>query len=255
MNKIITIAAVICFMLTGCSDSADSAGSPSSSEGGAGKAGSMARFALVENFLYTLDNGEMSIINVDKADNPAIFNRIWMQWGIETLFPYGDNLFVGAEAGMYIYDVSEPSSPEYLSEFSHVRSCDPVVVSGNTAYVTLRSRSDRCWGTANELEILDVTSLKYPTLIDQYEMYNPHGLAVDDTLLFICDGEAGIKAFNVKDPEKIVLKQHIGDVYAYDAILTDTTLIAVTEDGLYQYDRRQFPMTLLSKIAIAGKSE
>lgn len=254
MNKIIAvILMVVVYLANSCSsDTAVSGSGESMSDksGVSGQAGSMARFALVSDFLYTLDKSNMSIYWVDKPENPTFYNSIGIDWGVETLFPYGENLFIGAEGGMFIYDISSPANPKFLSEFSHVRSCDPVVVQDTIAYVTLRSGSS-CWSDANRLEIINVSNIDKPTLIAVYDMTNPHGLAIKDSLLYVCDGKAGIKCFNVKDPEDIQLVQHFGDIDAYDVILTDTTMIAISEEGLFQYDRRTVPLTLLSKITIS----
>ena len=62
---------------------------------------------------------------------------------------------------MEIYDLTEEQNPVCLSDFNHVRSCDPVVVQGDIAYVTLRSGSF-CGGnpdtTPQTLKSLDDTS-------------------------------------------------------------------------------------------------
>jgi len=83
-------------------------------------------------------------------------------------------------------------------------------------------------------------------------MFNPHGLAVDDSLLFICDGKAGIKLYEILSPTEIRLIQHIGDCEAYDVILSGKTMIAVCSQGLIQYDYSSFPMRKLSEIPIGG---
>ncbi len=238
--------------LVGCSGDTVAYSGESANAGQSGQAGSMARFAVVDDFLYTLNRSEMMIFSIDEAANPMLFNGLDVGWNIETLFPYGNSLFIGAEAGMYIYDISEPSSPMFTSEFTHIRSCDPVVVSGSTAYVTLRSGGNNCWGTANQLEILDVSSLSRPQLIKTYMMRNPHGLGIDGDLLFICDGDAGVKCYNVADPMNIQLVQHIGDITAYDVILTEETMIVIAEEGLIQFDKTSFPMKKLSTIPIGS---
>jgi hypothetical protein len=60
-------------------------------------------------------------------------------WGIETIFPYKSNLFLGAQNGMYIFDRANDGSVSLLSKYEHITSCDPVVVQNDIAYVTFRN--------------------------------------------------------------------------------------------------------------------
>ena len=211
----------------------------------------MARFTIMKEHLYSIDNSNMMVFDISNLDNPVPGATLNLGWGIETIFPYNENLFIGTQTGMMIYDNSDPDFPTHLSTFEHIRSCDPVVVQDNIAYVTLRSGT-RCFGDIDELEIIDVTSLQNPQLITTYPMENPHGLAIADSLLVICDGDAGIKCYNAKDPKNLQLLQHIGDINAYDVIAQEKSLIVIAEQGLYQYDYSSFPMQLLSTIPIGG---
>lgn len=212
----------------------------------------MARFTQVGNFLYTLNNGLLSIINVEQPASPTIFNEMMVNWDSETLFPMDSALFIGGQNGMQIYSLEEPSRPIFKSNYTHFRSCDPVVVEKTTAYVTLRGGS-RCGGKTNQLEILDVANFNYPRKIATFPMYNPNGLAVANSVLFICDGKAGIKCYDVSNPASIKLLQHIGNFNAYDVIITGPTLMVITSEGLLQYDRSSFPMKFLSMIPIGSK--
>ena len=107
----------------------------------AGVGGSMARFTINGDFLYGLDGSNLDVVDVSNQAMPVAKNEIPLSWDVETLFPTNNKLFVGSRTGMYIFDLQEPTKPTLLSHYAHVRSCDPVVVEGNYAYVTLRSGS------------------------------------------------------------------------------------------------------------------
>ena len=181
-----------------------------------------------------------------------------MGWGIETIFPYKDKLFVGSQSGMLIYDNADPAKPKQLSVFQHARVCDPVVVNDNTAYVTLRSGTG-CGGFTNQLDVVDITNLANPTLLKSYPMRNPHGLGVDFPNLFICEGAYGLKSFNVSDPMQIDknLQQYMEDLQAYDVIPMggvsgQKMLLLIGKDGFYQFDyTNPRSLRLLSKIPIS----
>jgi hypothetical protein len=105
---------------------------------GTGTGGSMARFAIYEDYLYTISQNNMTLFNIKEEAKPDSTTTINLGWGIETIFPYKDKLFIGSNTGMHIYDNANPEKPERLAIFNHARACDPVVVERDIAYVTLR---------------------------------------------------------------------------------------------------------------------
>ncbi|GAB3796102.1 hypothetical protein GCM10028819_13170 [Spirosoma humi] len=216
---------------------ASSAGSDKSSGGSTtnGVAGSMARFALYNDYLYTVSQSTMQLFNIKNPAQPKVGNAIQMGWGIETIFPYKDKLFIGSQTGMFIYDNTNPEKPERLSVFQHARVCDPVVVHDNLAYVTLRS-GNQCGGFTNQLDIVDVSDLTNPRLLKSYPMRNPHGLGVSYPNLFICEGAYGLKSLDVADAMSVKLLQHIEDLNAFDVIPLEKSLLMIGKDGFYQFD-------------------
>ena len=215
-----------------------------------GIAGSMARFALYSDFLYTVGQTDMQLFNIQDAANPVARTRINLGWGIETIFPYKDKLFIGSQTGMHIYDNANPASPVRLSTFQHARVCDPVVVHDNIAYVTLRSGNE-CRGFTNQLDVVDITSLTNPRLLRSYPMQNPHGLGVDFPNLFICEGKFGLKTFDARSALDVKQLQHLSSMHAYDVIPLTGTLLVIGQDGLYQFDyTNPGQLTQLSKIQV-----
>ncbi|MFT6338643.1 MAG: hypothetical protein ACJATI_005420 [Halioglobus sp.] len=204
-----------------------------------GQGGSFARFSVQGEYLYVLNETELKSYSITNLTEPQLLNTILVDWGsIETLFPYGDYLFIGGNAGMFIYDRTDPALPIFVSRFTHARACDPVFVQGNIAYVTLRDGS-RCESFVNQLDIIDITNVQNPQLKKSYDMTNPHGLAVVNDDLYICDGAAGLRVFDKSDLNEIGNNQieHISDINAYDIIpLSKDHIIVVGDGGLYQYD-------------------
>ena len=220
---------------------------------GSGVGGSMARFTVAGDHLYLLDGDEVETVDVHDEQNPVAKNRMQIAWDIETIFPYKTNLFIGSSSGMHILDISSPESPVKVSTYQHVRSCDPVVVDDNYAYVTLRSGSI-CQGFTNQLEVIDITDLKSPQLLKTYPMTNPHGLGIDNATLFICDGSDGLKAFDASDVLKIDqgLLAHYEDIDAFDVIPYNDILMMIGADGIFQFDYTDpKDIKMLSKIEVS----
>ena len=204
---------------------------------GSGVGGSLARITISGDHLYMLDGGDLQVADITAEGNPIAKSRAYLSWDIETIFPYEKNLFIGSASGMHIMDISSPETPVRLSTYSHVTSCDPVVVNDDYAYVTLRSGTT-CQGFTNQLEVIDVKDLTSPRLLKTYPMSNPHGLGIDNTTLFICDGSDGLKAFDASDINAIDknLLAHYKNINATDVIPFDNTLIMIGESGIFQYD-------------------
>jgi hypothetical protein len=222
----------------------------------AGIGGSMARFAVVNDKLYTVGTYYLQVFDVSTISDPVKGTLIDIGWGIETIFPYENNLFIGANNGMHIYDISEPESPVYISTFAHVTSCDPVVVRDTVAFVTLRSGTE-CQGYTNQLDVIDIRNLYNPTLIKSYPMTNPHGLGIDNEALFICEGDYGLKVFNAEDIYSIDqnLIKYYKEMHAFDVIPFNNILIMIGQDGLYQFDYADLKdITPLSHIPIVREN-
>jgi hypothetical protein len=210
-------------------------GSGEGSEFGVG--GSMARFTLYDNYLYAVDNSSLRLINISVANAPVLESESYIGWNIETIFPYDQKLFIGTQTGMLIYSLANPSNPEYISEYRHMSSCDPVVVNGNYAYVTLRS-GNLCGDAQSQLDVIDISDIQSPQLVKEYAMTEPYGLGIDDSVLFVCDGSAGLKIYNASDPLTIADNQlaEYPNMNTFDVIPLGNVLLMIASEGLYQYD-------------------
>jgi hypothetical protein len=223
-----------------------------------GIGGSMARFTISGDHLYTIDNSTMQVFDIGNLANPLTGVRVNIGWGIETIFPYGENLFIGSQTGMHIYDISFPSTPVHISTFEHIRSCDPVVVQDTIAFVTLRDGTACRADFTNQLDVLNISNLEKPTLMRSFPMFNPHGLGVDGDLLFICDGDAGLKVYNIEALMNLHknMVAHYADMHAYDVIPFNQNLIMIGRDGLYQFDYSDIAdIRLRSKIPVFPEQE
>jgi hypothetical protein len=219
--------------------SAFNSASPSGNGGNTyGVGGSMARFLTYDDYLYALESTyKLKTIDISDPDHPAIMNEQYLWGNIETLFITDGYMYVGSSNGMHILSLEEPSVPILLSTYQHINSCDPVVVSGNLAYVTLRA-GNRCGGTQNLLDVIDISNKSAPKRMVSYAMTEPYGLGIDQSTLFICEGSHGLKIFDASDPYHITSNKlaDFGNIHAYDVIPLSSFLFTTGEDGFYIYD-------------------
>ena len=225
-------------------DSAAEAAAPTTSTTGQG--GSFARFKIVDDYLYAVEPWSINVFNIEDLDNPKVLEEVYANGNIETIFNQGDILFLGGTQGMYIYDISSPDKPTYVSEFTHGRACDPVVVSGDYAFVTLRSSNFCGDGTESGLYIVDVSDLKKPTLKKTYPMTEPYGLGIKEEKLFICDGPDGLKVYDKTNIDDLVQLNHFKDINTYDVIPLSSSLLMIGDKVLYQYEYLDNEIRLLS---------
>jgi hypothetical protein len=215
-----------------------------------GVAGSMARVSIVGEYLYCVNSNNLLSFQLNTPTDPRKTATNNVGWNIETIYPFRNKLFIGSSNGMFIYDISNPAVPVREGQFSHARACDPVITDGNYAYVTLRDGT-ACTGTANQLDVVDVSTMSSPYLLKTYPLTNPHGLAKSGNYLFICDGKDGIKIYDASTAGNLSMKKHITGMSTYDAITWNDNLLVVAEDGLYQYNiSNPVSPVLRSKISV-----
>ena len=238
---------LIAFVAFSCRS--DSSVSPNS---GSGVGGSLARFTIAQNHLYVVDSRSLKVFDINDAANPNYLGKSAINAFAETIFPFKDNLLVGTRTGMYIFSITQPKNPVQVGVFQHFASCDPVVAEGKYAYVTLRNGTP-CQRGQNQLDILDISQLTNPILVKSVQMLNPHGLGVNGSVLFVCEGNNGLKVFDRTNPVEIKEIQFLKDIKSLDVIPLSNRLIVTGEDGIYQYEYNQNgEMTLLSKLPTGG---
>ena len=200
-----------------------------------GQGGSLARFKIVEDYLYAVDSQRIHMFNIQNLADTITQGNIHAGFGIETIFNRGDYVFLGSRSGMYIYDISQANSPAYVSEFNYATACDPVVVEGNYAYITLRG-GNSCGVPESVLEIVDISDIHHPELLKSYLMDNPYGLGIKNDLLFICDGTSGLKVFDKSDINNLQLIDTYEEMNAFDVIPLESHLVMIADNRIYQFN-------------------
>jgi hypothetical protein len=223
-------AAVIHFSCSKSSESNAAAG------GGSGAGGSLAKFAISGNYLYTVSSSMLTVYDITDATKPVKKTELNPGFDIETIFPYKDKLFLGAQTGMYVYSITNPAQPVKEGSITHFRSCDPVVSNDSLAYVTLRSFGTNCGSLRNVLNVYNVKNLSSPALINTVELRSPYGLGIKDKALYVCEGHNGMVLFDITYPYTPMKKKEFNNEVYYDVIPFGNVLIAYIEKGVCFFD-------------------
>jgi len=215
--------------------------SASSSSGAAGSAygvgGSMARFGLYKDFLYVVNQSSLLTFKLNSNSQVTLLNTGYVNWTAETIFITDNHLFLGTQNGLIVLSLQVPEKPVQVGNFTHMTSCDPVVIKGDLAFITLKGGSTCRGGILNQLDVVKMSnSYSKFTLLKSYPMFGPQGLGIDDDLLFLCDGDAGLKIYNAADPLAILQIAIFPSINAYDVIPMNDYLFMIGEKGFMLYD-------------------
>jgi hypothetical protein len=213
-----------------------------------GVGGSLARFQIVNDYLYTVGTYEMDVFDISNLAAPKARESFYVGWNIETMFYADDYLYLGSTNGMYIYSLEDPELPSYVSEFTHWEGCDPVVVDGDYAYLTLRG-GNSCGQLESILEVIDIRDKSNPKLAARYTLENPYGLGIRGDVLYVCDGWAGLKLFDKTIPDELEFIKAFEEMNAKDVILLEDRLVLIAENEVYQYRYMENDLELLSVFA------
>lgn len=234
MKKIIYVL-LLCTCFTFCEkDAALSAGYAAPK----GVGGSMARFAIVGNYLYAVDESRLHVFDISIASNPVLKNTVGVGFEIETIFPFKDKLFIGSTSQVHIFSIDQPVQPEKLSVAvspTVLRRCDPVVAKDTVAYATLRSNGP-CGGVQSVLSVIDIRDIHHPIEKATVLMSEPYGLGYANDVLYVCDGVNGLVLFDISTAWAPTEIKRLHDGKYIDVIPTAGVLVCWTQTGVIVYD-------------------
>lgn len=215
-----------------------------------GTGGSYAKFQIYDNALYTLDDYKLNTFNITDYNSISKVSETWLGgWfggELETTFILKEYMFIGATNGMHIVGLQDEFNPIYASSFTHSTGCDPVVVEGNTAYITVRG-GNTCGAIEDQVNIIDVTDINTPIEYSTYFLSSPYGLGIKNHILYVCN-DSGINVFDAQNPNEIVLQNTI-ETTSKDVIPLSSHLIAVGENVIHQYNYTDnFGLELISTL-------
>jgi hypothetical protein len=235
MKKYIYLLAAVAVVLVFNQCTKDSASLNAAANNGAG--GSTARFTIVGNYLYVVDHNSLKTFNISNPNAPLYKTKTEIGINIETIFPYQDKLFIGSSNAMYIYSLTNPEHPLQLSraEYQIRMACDPVVARDSVAYATLHGTGP-CGGVRSALVVYNIKNPAAPVLMNDLPLSNPYGLGVKEHGLYVCEGNMGLRVYNITNAYAPVPVTLITGRTFYDVIPYGNILLAQTATGFALYD-------------------
>lgn len=226
---------ILFLVLIGCSDDGNNDSSPSTD----GQGGSLAIFALKNDYLYTVDNQNLNVFSLIDSNQPTKVNTVNVGFNIETLFSNDQYLYIGSRNGMFIYSIENPENPMYLSSAQHFTSCDPVIANETHAFVSLHSNTN-CGNNINVLQVYDIADQANPILIHQRNLTHPKGIGLYHNFLVVCDDD--LKIFDIQNPNEPILVKAINK-NCFDVIIHGNDLFAIGNQSLSRFTLDQNDIT------------
>lgn len=229
----IALSCLLLTILISCSGENSTSMQSDGTTTGNGTGGSLARFTMVDSYLYTVDKTTLRVF--DTRDGKAIYlTEMPIGIDVETIFARGNILFLGTSSGVYFYSIESRTKPTFLSLYQHIVSCDPVVANDNTAFATLRTGLSRCDRGINALDVIDITDIKNPKQLTRQIKEQPIGLGISGTRLVVCNN--GLELLNVSNRSNPILIHKNNSVRPLDVILKGTKGIALLENGMMNFE-------------------
>ncbi|MEQ8472954.1 MAG: hypothetical protein RIC35_17300 [Marinoscillum sp.] len=245
MRKYTTIVLLIVLLASCAADGDNFMLGPG--DGAVGIAGSTSRFIIKGEYLYIATDTKLKVMRLQENGATEV-SSLPSLGDLQTIFSYGDYLFLGSESGVYIYDIQDRAAPEFLSIYWHQTACDPVIVQGRFAYLTIRDGVNCRGEVANQLITLDITDVMEPIAVDTIQMISPRGLTIYQGDLYVGEGFAGLKRFDISSPYQPKLDTFYTQVPANDMIALESHLIITESNGVNQYVLESESLNLLSQI-------
>ena len=228
------ILLVICAFALIVSCTKDSGSGVNANASQTGQNGSLTRFLIVNNYLYTISNDALFVYNITNPASPVLKNNVSVGFAIQTIFAYQDKLFIGSNTDMYIYSLANPEVPSKLATVTYfVRGKDPVVARDSVAYSTVRNE----FGGGGVLNCFNIKNINQPITVNRLQMINPYGLGLKDAALYVCEADSGIKVFNIANTYAPVLSKTLRfNEVAYDVIVAGNILVCYIKGGVSFFD-------------------
>jgi hypothetical protein len=226
------VISAVCYSCLGSSDSSSVASSRGNSTA-TGQSGSLARFNVVDGYLYCVDNTTLRVFNINEG-KPALLKENKVGFNIETIFTRKNRLYLGTSNGVHIFDNTNRESPKELSFYRHITSCDPVVADDNFAYATLSTGQTRCMRGVNLMDVIDISNGSAPRAVASVPMTQPIGLGFLGTdRLIVCDD--GLKLFDIAVRNRPFIIDQNTDAKPRDVIITNSDIVALLGSGMRNY--------------------
>lgn len=239
---------LVCMSLACGSDSSDGSFTLGDGEGFQSVSGSLASFAVNNDYLYALTNGGLEVFHLSPEGRPSLVSSVEVADDAETVFIYNDYLLFGSSTGMIIMDINSPANPTYVARVSHQTACDPVIARDDVAYLTIRNGSNCTQISQNLLIVYEISEINNPKEIRRINMIDPRGLGIVGDKLLVGEGRIGLKQFDISRADSPVFEIIYPDFEANDVIGLNNSVFILGSRSIEQLEMKDDTLVKISTI-------
>ncbi len=200
---------------------------------------SIAQFTILEGKLYGLDNETLNIIDLQNPAQPEFLSSQLFLLEAMKLSNFKNSLAATNPFGTTIFDVSNGIMVAGSNPLSQVTPCDYFAYKDDLVFYS-KNTDNQCYTERTELVVTGLTTNNPAFITGIYPMEDPHGLAVQDGYLYLCDGVNGLKIYDISNEELLSdkLVANAKDMNALEVMPLESPsdlLIVKGADGIYQY--------------------
>ncbi len=198
-----------------------------------GKAYQKANFTVQDNRIYALDNDRLIIYKLNQGII-TYSTTTPLDYYVESIFSTPSLLFLSFRSS-FIYDISIPDNPEYLSTYSNLYSCDRIAFTTDYLFSTKNLAQSCRNSNGDKLEILNLSALPQE-LLTTYNITSPQSLSISEQTLFVCSSTDGLSIFSIQDPTNITLIKNYSSILGKHVFSQSGKLFVTHTNTIDQYD-------------------
>ena len=197
---------------------------------------------LRDNLLFVADHSHgMEILDITDVNNIIKITNVPVSENTAGIDVSNNLAFITAPEGLFIYNISNPSSPQMVYFYSSNKPFSYIKILDDLAFIC----------TSNKIEVLDVSDPFNPTKLSEIGSFGfIRKFQIVGNLLYGANIDRGVEVYdisNIKRP-KLLGRFHDGGSPAYIHVVDYIAYVADYEDGLEIID-----VSNLSKMVEIGQ--
>jgi hypothetical protein len=189
---------------------------------------------LRDGILFVADHSQgMEILDISDVNNIVKLSNVPVSEDTAGIDISDDLAFITAPEGLFIYNISNPSSPQSVYTYASTKSYAYIKIIDNFVFIS----------NPSNIEVLDISNPSDPIKVSNIGDwgYIRH-FQIIDNLLFAANMDSGLEIYDISNIHrpKLLGRFHDGGKPSYIHVIDDIAFIADYEDGLEIIDISNF---------------
>ncbi len=260
----VLLAIFLLIFLSACEESSSSSSSDSSSVTVESKGTSSSKFKIKNDRLYSIKDDILKVYDISEPQSVYPLSQTFLGFSITGMFIYDETLIAASSSGLKVFSLNGDNIT-FLANSDDFIPCQRFFVDGSLLFVLnnlevcenyLNNSYNNYYYEStfeledivvdNGIEVYDISEFLAPKLLTKVSSYNPVALSVQDDTLYVCEGEYGLKVYDInRSDNNISLNKNntYRNAPCEDLITASNYLYGINPDGLDIYDYNELNVT------------